>query len=178
MVKKTIIAVAMVVLLVAVFVGAAQKWGYTRYGAIYYYGTPYSYAPNYVYPYGSNPYQEYGSYGYPAYAYPYMYRYGQTYPSYAYPYSYQQGPLSSENIYRYGAPTVSYPSYTSPETPRGKVGQPCGLIDSQTYGCEYGMTCDYTKTGVTGVGLCSRLPPVTTYPYQVGPSTTYPYYYT
>ena len=169
MVKKTIIAVAAVVLLVAVFVGAAQKWGYTRYGAVYYYGTPYySYAPYYVYPYGSYNYP-YGS----SVSYPYS---GN--PLYSYPYYYKSGPLASENIYRSGAPSVSYPSYSSPTIPRGRVGQLCGLIDSQAYGCELGLECDYTRTGVSGIGMCTKSISVTTYPYQVGPSTTYPYYYT
>ncbi len=169
MVKKTIIAVAVIVLLTAVFVGAAQKWGYTRYGAVYSYGTPsYSYAPQYVYPYGSYNYP-YGSYISDPYS-------GA--PLQSYPYYYRQGPLASENMYRYGAPTVSYPSYTSPQIPRGMVGQLCGTMYNQAYGCEYGLECDYTKTGAEGIGMCTRPIHVTTYPYQVGPSTTYPYYYT
>jgi hypothetical protein len=166
MVKKTIIAIGVVVLLAAVFVGAAQKWGYTRYGTFYYYGDPpFSYSSTYVYPFGSyHPYQYYKEYGYPLYAYPYDYKYGPSYPEYGYPYGRQ--------------PVLSYPSYSTPNVPRGKAGQLCGVIESQAYGCEFGLECDYTKTGVAGVGMCTRQPPVTTYPYQVGPSTTYPYYYT
>ncbi len=160
MVKKTVVAILAVVLLAAVFVGAAQRWGYTRYGAAYWYGypyaTPYSYYPYYQYPY-------YGTY------YPIVRS-----PSYSYPYYYS--PISASYMYRYGAPGVVYPAPTTyqppaPEQPRSGEGQLCGLMDSKQYGCYYGMTCDYTKTTQQGVGVCT---------YQStssSPSVTYPYYY-
>ena len=155
MVKKTVIAIIVVVLLVAILTGASHRWGYTRYGAVYYYGSPYSYYPLYQYPYSP-----YSYYNYPSYAYPYYY-----------------GPLSSQYMYRYGAPTsyyqapsTSYPYYQAPSyqaptptvgLPRGTEGQLCGMSDGQQYGCEYGLVCDYTKTQKAGIGVCSTQAGVT-----------------
>lgn len=163
MVKKVIVAIIAVVLVSAVLVGASHKWGYTRYGAVYYYGQPtFSYYPVYNYPY-------YGAY-YPSTYY--------RYPAYAYPYYYN--PLASENLYRYGLPETSYayggtsPYMTLPLA-RSGVGAPCGIIDSSQYGCEFGLVCDYTKGNAPGVGECSRQTATTTYPYQVDSTT--PYYY-
>ncbi len=167
MVKKTIVAVLAIVLLSIVFVGAAQRWGYTRYGAVYSYGTPYySYYPLYQYPFYGGYYSYYRS---PYYTYPYYY-----------------SPLASDYVYRYGAPSTAYPSptagygapstaYPSPvsgELPRGGEGQLCGMIDSQQYGCEYGLVCDY-KQG--GVGVCARQSGGVT--YTSPPTAAYPYYY-
>jgi hypothetical protein len=159
MVKSSIIAIIVILLLSIVFVGAAQKWGYTRYGAVYYYGEPYyTYAPLYIYPYGS-PYSYYRYYGYPSYMYPY--------------YPYYESPLSSEYMYRYGAPTPGVEP-----APRGTEGQMCGLLDGRQYGCYAGLVCDYTKGGAAGIGVCARPASTTTYPYQVASSTTQaPYYY-
>lgn len=161
MVKKAIVAIIALVLVSAVFVGAAQKWGYTRYGAVYYSGDPvFSYYPVYNYPY-------YGAY------YPTTY---YRYPAYAYPYSYN--PLASENLYRYGLPETSYPYGTSYQTlplARSGLGQFCGIIDSTQYGCEFGLVCDYTKGNSPGVGMCAMQTGTTTYPYQLDYTT--PYYY-
>ena len=145
--KKTVIAIVAIVLLVAVLVGASHRWGYTRYGAVYYH------TPQYMY--------------YPAYHVPYY--------EYRYPYYSYTSPLSSEFLYRYGPPSTAYP--TLPELPRGSEGQLCGAVGGKTYGCEFGFVCDYTKSGVAGVGVCSRQTPTTTHPYQVSqPATNYPYY--
>jgi hypothetical protein len=160
MVKKSIIAIVIIFLFSVLAVGAATKWGYTRYGAVYYYGEPfYSYYPvqQYSYPYYNNAY-----YRYPAYAYPY----------------YNRGPLASDFMYRYGTPTVtvgapamSYPASAGVQMPtRGVQGQLCGLVDSQQFGCDFGLVCDYTKTGQSGVGICSM-------PSGAYASTSYPYYY-
>ncbi len=158
MVKKSIIAIVVIFLFSVLAVGAATKWGYTRYGAVYYYGEPfYSYYPvqQYSYPYYSSPY-----YRYPAYAYPY----------------YNRGPLASDVMYRYGTPTVTvgtpamnYPAGVQMPT-RGAQGQLCGLVDSQQFGCDFGLVCDYTKTGQSGIGVCSM-------PSGAYASTSYPYYY-
>ena len=160
MVKKSVITIVAVVLLVAIVVGASQKWGYSRYGAVYSYGNPYyMYAPGYVYPYGTyHPDQYYQYYGYPTYMT----------PSYYYPYS----PLSTE--YSYGNPSVSS---IAPVTPQGKAGQLRGSIGGTDYGCVYGLVCDYTKTGITAVGVCSSQSQVTTYPYQIATYNTQPPYY-
>ncbi len=169
MVKKTIMAVVAVVLLVAVFAGAASRWGYTRYGAVYNYGTPdYTYYPVYHnYPRQSM----YFPYGLGVY-HPYLYDgwYSTTpYPQVNYPI----GPTSQEK--RFEIKPAEYPTVN---IPRSADGQLCGVINSRQYGCNYGLVCDYTKTGTTGVGVCSRIPQqVTNYPYQAyGPSTNYPYY--
>ncbi|MBW2969953.1 hypothetical protein KY309_00360 [Candidatus Woesearchaeota archaeon] len=142
MVRKTIVAIIAVVLLVSVFVGARQ-WGYTRYGALYYYGDPFfMYYPVPYYPtpgvYYSN-YPEYASPYYPMYSYPY--------PGYAYPY---YGPLTQEYAYRFGAPAViSTPT-------RSREGQVCGISGTTQMGCEYGLVCDYTKGTQAGLGVCSQ----------------------
>ena len=150
MVKKTIIAVVAVVLLVAVFAGAASRWFYQ------YYPYGYSYYMYYPVPY------------YPAYnnalsnEYPYAYNYPYANPTTTYPY-YSSAAAS------YSMPTTSYPA--SPTLPLGKMNQLCGLIGTAQYGCSYGLVCDYTKTSTTGVGLCTSLPTqTTTFPYR----ETYP----
>src|SRR5574342_728000 len=143
MVKKTILAIVVVVLLVAVFSGAVQRL-YRGYSPYRYY---YTYYPVEYYP---------AYYAYPS-AFPPMYYSSYQPPSEYYPYYYS--PLASENLYRYGTPQVevSYPMYTSAteqETPRGVEGQLCGKADGTVYGCYYGMVCDYTATGRTGIGVC------------------------
>ncbi|MEM3153983.1 MAG: hypothetical protein QW165_00240 [Candidatus Woesearchaeota archaeon] len=169
MVKKTIIAIVLVVLLVAVFAGAASKWGYTRYGAIYYAGVPsYNYYPVYHdYPIESM----YFPYGFGVY-YPYMYD-GYFPASYTPQMNYPLGPSSQERRFVYTP--AEYPTMMAPMSAEGQL---CGVINSRQYSCRYGLTCDYTKTGTTGVGICAKLPmDSTTYPYQVyGISQNFPYY--
>ena len=166
MVKKTIIAIAAIVVIAAIFASAARIIWNNPYYSNY---SPYAYQ----YPYLSSPY----SYSYtPYYSYPY-YASSYYYPSYISPYyNYPYyGPLSSEYMYRYGGPTTSYPyspttNYPASTTERGVQGQPCGIIYSQQYGCEYGMVCDYSKSGISGVGVCTTqsLPESSVSPY-VGP---------
>lgn len=75
--KRAVLAMVLIVLivLIAAVSVSAYRWGGTRYGAVYYYGSPnYMYYPTY-YPAGSGIYYEY-----PA------------------------GPLSSDWVYRYGTP--------------------------------------------------------------------------
>jgi len=165
MVKKTIIAVVMVVLLLAVFSSAASKWGYTRYGAVYYYdGYPFmTYYPvfhDYPIPSTQNPYG-YGIYN------PYLYDgWYSANPEYNYPYS------ATPSRFTYNPP-----EYPTINMPRSAQGQLCGTLNNQQYGCASGLTCDYTKTNSVDVGICSKPRHVTTYPYQVTyPSTNYPYY--
>ncbi len=165
MVKKTIFAVVAVVLLVAVFAGAANRWGYTRYGAIYNTGTPYyTYYPVFHdYPVESM----YYPYGYDTYS-PYLY--DAWYPKSAtvnYPYA----PQAEQSKY-------SPSEYETMSIPRSAEGQLCGVLNSRQYGCQFGLVCDYTRTGTTGVGVCTSQPPhITNYPNQFGyPSTNYPYY--
>jgi len=151
--KKTIsttFALVLIVLLVAVIVGASHRWGYTRYGGSYY-------SPQYSNPFYDSPYY------YPYADYPYVSQY-QALPAYASPYYYS--PLSSPYLYRYGSykttpyteysrlPTVSYPAAVV--QPRGVVGQPCGMIDNAQYGCVYGLTCDYNAASDPGIGICTR----------------------
>lgn len=194
MVKKTILAIAGVVLLVAVFASAAQKWGYTRYGAVYFQGSPtYMYYPlsypgdyihgdpDYYYPYFTvDVPPEYllrsGTYGtpYSLSSSPY-YRYG----FYAKPYSYivpeSQSPLSVDYLYRYGLPSVTTPSAVG--APRNEHGGVCGIVNGMQIGCMSGLVCDYTKGKQPGSGACAFLnPDSTTYPQQVGSSATYAYY--
>ena len=136
MVKSAIIAVVAILFFSFVIVGAADRWGYGTYGPVYYYGQPfYQYLPIQYYP---------GSMYYPNF----------NYPDYAYP---MDNTLSSRNMYRYGAPAVSYPYSVSTEG-----GRLCGLVDGQQFGCEFGMVCDYTKTNQKGIGVCTRQ---STYPY-------------
>ncbi len=141
MVKKTVLAIVGVVLLVAVLTGAVQRW-YAGYSPYRYY---YTYYPVQHYPL----YYSYPSAIPPTYYSPY------DSPSYMYPY---YSPLASGNLYRYGIPQVetSYPMYSSykEEIPRGVAGQLCGSVGGTSYGCYYGMVCDYTITGQTGVGVC------------------------
>ncbi len=170
MVKKTIIAIVSVVLLVAVFAGAASKWGYTKYGAIYYTGVPYytSYPVYHDYPLESM----YYPYGFGVY-YPYLYD-GWYSPSPNPQLNYPIGPTSQEKRYEY-----TPPEYPTMSIPRSTEGQLCGVINSMQFGCQYGLQCDYTKTSSTGVGVCSALPPSSsTYPYQYYGSipVNYPYY--
>ncbi len=163
--KKSIIGIVAVVFLVAIIAATAQRYYYTRYGVYYSYPERYGF----YYPFYTAP-----AYVSPSYAYPYSYPYYQSnyYPPYYY------SPLSSQVMYRYGAPTTVYPASVGPaeqETPRGVEGQLCGVVDSNQYGCIYGLVCDYTKGAKAGVGVCSRQSGDTTvYP---APSTTYPYYY-
>ena len=158
MVKKTIISIIVIVLLAAVFVNASHHWTNPRYGAVYYSGQPYySYYPYYIYPYDTS--------------YPYSY---YRFPTYYYPY------YDMRYTYTKTAPTVSYPA--SPTYPlyveaRGSEGELCGTAGEKQFGCEYGLVCDYTKTGTTGLGVCAKQTYTTTYPYSVSPSVTYPYYY-
>lgn len=150
MVKKTVIAVAAIVLLTAVITGA-----YT-----YTYGYNYSpYAP-YGYQYGvfQSPYYSYYQYYRPSYSYPYY----SSRPAYVYPYYYS--PLSSEHMYRYGTPStvaqVNYPSAGGGLT--GAQGQLCGMVDSIQYGCASGLYCDYNRITTPGIGMCAQ-PSVGTY---------------
>ncbi len=160
--KKSILAVVAVVFLVAIIAATAQRYYYTRYGVFYSYPERYGfYYPFYTYP----------SYASPSYVYPY-------YASRYYP-PYYYSPLSTEVMYRYGAPTTVYPSYVGqaePELPRGVEGQLCGVVDSRQYGCVYGLVCDYTQGAKAGVGVCSRQSGSTAQTYPP-PSTVYPYYY-
>ena len=162
---KTILLIVVVVLMAAFIVNADQDWGYTPYGTVYYYG--HNYRMNVSYPAGTyySPY---------SYSYQYAYPYG-TY----HPWQYQRpdrGVPAYESPY-YTRPAVSYPLYSTPLIPRGNVGQLCGVIGIQAYGCAFGLECDYTKTGIAGVGMCIKPIYLTTYPYQLGPSTVNPYYY-
>lgn len=135
MVKKTILAIVVIVLLVAVFSGAVQRL-YAGYSPYRYY---YTYYPVEYYA---------GSYAYPSHQTPTYYAPYQP-PSYAYPYYSQTG-------YPYGTPEVSYPASSVEETPRGAAGQLCGSVDGIAYGCYYGLVCDYAAIGRTGVGVCAR----------------------
>src|SRR5574342_138850 len=169
MVKKTVFAIVGVVLLVAVFASAASKWGYTKYGAIYYSGYPsYQYYPLYHdYPIESM----YSPYGFGVY-YPYLY--DAWYSPYPNPQlNYPIGPTSQEKRFEYTAPPLN-----TLRTPRSAIGQLCGMINGMSFGCQPGLDCDYTKTQATGVGVCAVIPPQsTTYPYQVySAPTNYPYY--
>jgi len=147
--KRSIIAILAMFLLCSIAVLAYSKLGYTRYGAVYYYGEPYySYYPIY--------YQGYGAY-YPTTNY--------NAPVYAYPYFYN--PTNSNYGFR--------PTYESPQMWRNGVDQICGIVDNTQVGCDFGLICDYTKGNVPGVGFCSRTTATTTYPYQL--DTTAPYYY-
>lgn len=167
MVKKTVLAIVGVVLLVAVFAHAANQWGYTRYGALYYSDSPYySYYPVYHdYPIESM-YPPYGSYGS---WYPYLYDgWYPASPEMNYPFS----PTSSERYYQ--PDTAEYPGMY---IPRSEEFGLCGALNGRQYGCTWGLVCDYTKTGQVGVGVCSKVTNPTTYPYQLSyPSTNYPYY--
>ncbi|MEM3153981.1 MAG: hypothetical protein QW165_00230 [Candidatus Woesearchaeota archaeon] len=127
MVQKTVIALVVIVLLVAVIVSAAYRYTY--------------WPPRYRYYYTYYPVQ--------------YYPYPVSYPLYMYPYYYS--PLSAEYMFRYGTPEVqvSYPAAVQETAPRGSVGQLCGLVDSKAYGCYYGMVCDYTATGKPGIGVCT-----------------------
>ncbi|VVB81950.1 Uncharacterised protein [uncultured archaeon] len=142
MVRRTVIAIigiVVIVLVVAVIVNAYSV-GYTRYGPVYYYGSPYyMYYPVY---YGPQP----------GVNYPYNYYYS---PSYAYPYYY---PTDYKN--NYGLPSVNYPYPAG--VIRGSVGQTCGMMDNQQVGCDYGLVCDYSKTTQKGMGICSV---ASNYPY-------------
>ena len=146
-------AVAALVVFAAVFVNS-YHYGSTKYGAVYYHDSPrYSLYP-YYYNYPSTSYSRY-----PA---------GYSSPTYNYPYSYS--PLSSSYMYRYGYPryiystypTTSYPSYSYPTTAypagelRGAEGQLCGMIDSQQFGCVYGLVCDYSQAEQAGIGVCAQ----------------------
>ena len=156
MVKKTIIAVVSVVLLVSVFAGAySGQYNYNSYAR--YAG----YAPIY---YAGVPYYNY----YPIYHYPFSNYYDWLYepyykPSVAYP-------ASVSNLNTYSNPSSS-------SIPRGSANQWCGVINNKPVGCDFGLVCDYTKSGITAVGVCSKQNYDTTYPYQVSPSITNAYYY-
>lgn len=146
MVKKTIWAIGIVVLLAGVLTASAQYYyGMTRYGAYYQY--PGYYGRSYVQPY---------TYNYPLYTYVPSTPYYEM-PYYIYPY--EQAPLSSRYIYRYGAPLsiigpeTSYPAAIT-TSPRGTLGQLCGRSDNQEYGCEPGLVCDYSQTTYQGLGVC------------------------
>jgi len=161
--KKAFIGIVILVLLVAVFSAVANpRWGYTRYGTMYSYpyGYSYYYAPSPYYAYPAYPYSYYRYTSYPSYTSPsyiYPYSISPSYPAYNYPYyNYPYSPLSSEAMYRYGAPTVTTPGYVSAELPRGAEGQLCGIVNSKQYGCTSGLVCDYTKGAEKGVGVCSR----------------------
>lgn len=145
--KKTIIAIALVAVLATVL-ATAYRYGYSPYGVVYYDSPYYSYYQYY------EPYQHYYR---PAYAYP-SYASNWYYPQY-------QSPLSSSYMYRYGyysAPEVSYPTAVT-ESPRGGVGQLCGVSEGQAFGCVSGLVCDYSKVAQSGIGLCSRRSVVSTY---------------
>jgi len=165
MVKKTIIAIAAIVLLAAVFTQAANRWGYTRYGAVYYTDSPYyTYYPVYHnYPVESTS---------PPYGFDqnYRYLYDGWYPgnpAVSYPYNPSPG-----NYFTYTG--AAYPVVTVPRSPENGL---CGVLQGKQYGCTFGLVCDYTKTGQVGVGVCSKSTSTTTYPFQVGyKSTNYPYY--
>lgn len=129
--KKTVLfAIIGIFLVCAVAVFAHSQWGYTQYGAVYIQGDPFFY---YL------PVEH-------AYYYPYSGYYG----SYSYVPEYQS-PLSSEYMYRYGFPA----SITSSEIRPGTLGQLCGLVNGQQFGCVYGLLCDYSKTETPQVGVCS-----------------------
>ena len=145
MVKKTIWAIGVLVLLVGVLTASAQYYGASQYGAYYQY--PGYYGRHYVQPY---------TYNYPLYTSAPSVPYYEA-PYYIYPYN--RAPLSSRYIYRYGVPT----SITAPETlyptaittsPRGTMHQLCGRADNREYGCESGLVCDYSQTTQQGLGVC------------------------
>jgi len=139
--KKTVLAIVGVVLLVAVLVTATHRWGYSQYGAVYYYDYPFFYYDQVAQPPGV----------YTPFAY--------ERPSLVYP-----SPLSSDYLYRYDPPSAG-------DTPRGVEGQLCGLSGSEQFGCVSGLVCDYSKTKKAGLGICSKqagiypASPSMTYPY-------------
>src|SRR3989344_219430 len=81
--KKTVLAIVGVVLLVAVLVTATHRWGYSQYGAVYYYDYPFFYYDQVAQPPGV----------YTPFAY--------ERPSLVYP-----SPLSSDYLYRYDPPSA------------------------------------------------------------------------
>ncbi len=129
MVKKTVVAIVSVVLLVAVFASASYRYGgYMPYRHFYYPETVY---PSYV-------------------TYPPYYSYYQQ-PSVSYPYS----ALNDEYFYRYNVPLKTYQTYTG-VVPSAQAGMLCGNVGAGTYGCDFGLFCDYSKAIQPGVGVCTR----------------------
>jgi len=174
MVKQTLIAIAVITLLVTVAAVATHMTGFARYGGSPDVGHP-SYSYQYYGPTVAYPSSEYGAFS-GRFRYPYYYLHPRTY----YPTQYYQFPPSTAASPTVGSPAAQYP-YGVPtsrvEAPRGGVSQLCGIISGNQYGCVAGLVCDYTKTGTSGVGVCSRSQDITTYPYQVGRSVTRPLYY-
>jgi hypothetical protein len=177
MVKKTILAVVLVVLLLAVFASASYRYGgYLPYKNFYAPQVPY--APSSYYP----AFQvNYPSYNYPAYySFP---GYKDQYPITNYPrYTSPDGSPAYNYPGYYNYPTANYPVYTRPSygypayipsttnyvsqtgtyktyygtTPRLKAGQICGNTGTGDSGCEFGMMCDYARSTQPGVGVCTR----------------------
>lgn len=149
--KKSVLAIVLVVLIVAVSAVAWERWGVTRYGAVTHYGNPYMYQ-SYDYPYYDYPgYVDFV--GSPAYA-PTYFRYAPAYNPFGnYRYSYMN-PLSGDYMYRYGLPQTEYAAVVQNLELPAAQGNLCGTFNGRAYGCQYGLTCDYTKVNAAGLGAC------------------------